>query len=1325
MKRIKRISAFLTLSALVLASGCTGDRNELHPDTEKQDNAIILSAGNFTRSDGSAAYYPFRLYAVESGTTEWEGVLIAGTAASVKYSDGVIATRQSWPLNQARLRFVGAMVAGDAGDDETAAPCTEAAVDAYGMMRLTSGQGFGHDYLLSNNLIAGESDANKEMLFRHVMTKLTVRLEMSDKIALETRVTGSIEAGKLEGAYPALAEESDLASGEGEDVYLINYDVTARPAGSQDETPEMVYYLLADGSSITKMTDVTVNGTDGDDIVFKNPLNQPAGMELLPGMSYNLTLGISQRGVTGAVINIGPWETEQLDGSGGMDVDAKRLVVLWDAAGADVTAVELIGTDNTRFSSNVTKDAEKPGVGYATGATNISMAIDGVYGYNGDVRVEMTSPKADRAVLWEFIPAVPGSCDTLKLKRVLVATPVQLLAIDGGSSGGVAKHHYQVRDIDMSGYSTWYPIGYKYPFTGSYVGGGFKISNLKFSAADQKAGLFAATNGGALISGVHIASGSLTFAQGYSGAICGRNEGDSIIRDCINEANITASESIVGGIAALNWNGTVENCINRGSITINATAAKTTFGGVVGWNYVGMVRNSYNYGKIGGLANKIGGVVGINAANNTVAGCINYGEIAGKSTYTAGVVADSPGFVEDCTNKGIVGSTGNYTGGVVALSNANVTGCSNIGAVSSTGTYTGGVVGLGYANVTGCCNSGKITGTRYVGGVIARMHTSGYISGCTNSGRVESSYYKDTGTADELRSYMGGIVGMLSTTAAMPPITGCSNSGTVVSEAITVGGIAGYSSQNIESCENTGNVTARGLTGGIAGGIYGSTSAAPKTTKNCINRGTVKAFGDRYQAGTFLFEESSYTGGIVGLSYFMDVADCRNYGRIDATDGAGGISGVSYGDISGCHNYSHVSGRRQVGGIAGEVNFQTGFAFEVKSCENSGKVTYTDDRSQKTGGICGETQGATITDCRNTGEIEGYVAVGGICGQAGLPPSAYAKERTSHINGCTNYAKVTAAGVDLVTTPAWGASGGIAGYNIGLIENCVNEAAATVLCKDHYAGGITGYNQGRVVSSINKAGVKSEKNYAGGITGFQTTPTFDHSGLFDTNLGVYMCGNAGSVTSDGNYVGGVVGWGAAPTIACYNRGSVTGADYVGGVYGFLTNDGFRLRDPYEAYVTACYNTGSVTSTGTYAGGIAGSQWTLAVSVVAWEPHFTIQACYNTGVVSGAATMGGITSRVYGSNVMQKYTFIKNNYWDNNPSLPDVALRANKFDIADNLPMSAANWPSDDAAVNWGVAAAGNIAAWDTAWMTGPDAASGRFWKSLGSYGGEYPKLWWE
>ena len=103
------------------------------------------------------------------------------------------------------------------------------------------------------------------------------------------------------------------------------------------------------------------------------------------------------------------------------------------------------------------------------------------------------------------------------------------------------------------------------------------------------------------------------------GGIVLYNHETGVIRNCVNKANISGSEqSILGGICAVN-EGTIENCINEGEITMYKAAGGldsnvSAIGGIVGTNGSWKIReakinNCKNYGKL-----SVGGGGGLQAA---------------------------------------------------------------------------------------------------------------------------------------------------------------------------------------------------------------------------------------------------------------------------------------------------------------------------------------------------------------------------------------------------------------------------------------------------------------------------------------------------------------------------------------------------------------------------------------------------------------------------------------------------------------------------------------------------------------------------------------
>ena len=150
-------------------------------------------------------------------------------------------------------------------------------------------------------------------------------------------------------------------------------------------------------------------------------------------------------------------------------------------------------------------------------------------------------------------------------------------------------------------------------------------------------------------------------------------------------------------------------------------------------------------------------------------------------------------------------------------------------------------------------------------------------------------------------------------------------------------------------------------------------------------------------------------------------------------------------------------------------------------------------------------------------------------------------------------------------------------------------------------------------------GVFNGDGYA--VRGIYINTQESYQGLFGNSGGGSIIANLGVAESyiyGDTYVGGVVGYNGAGyndveysggTVAnCYNTGSVTGKDHVGGVAGIN-----------EDTVTDCYNVGSINGN-KYVGGVVGGN--------SWDD--TVTDCCNTGIVTGKDYVGGVVGENNGT-----------------------------------------------------------------------------------------------
>ncbi len=120
---------------------------------------------------------------------------------------------------------------------------------------------------------------------------------------------------------------------------------------------------------------------------------------------------------------------------------------------------------------------------------------------------------------------------------------------------------------------------------------------------------------------------------------------------------------------------------------------------------------------------------------------------------------------------------------------------------------------------------------------------------------------------------------------------------------------------------------------------------------------------------------------------------------------------------------------------------------------------------------------------------------------------------------------------------------------------------------------------------------------------------------------VYSCYNTGTVVATGKYAGGIQGKIVSNSTYydytyCYNRGSITGTDYVGGITGHFSGK--------MAHMHNCYNTGRVIGQGSNVHMIAGWVDTMSTSNISdcyYDNSRGADDTYATGLNAGAFASG--------------------------------------------------------------------------------------------------------
>lgn len=312
------------------------------------------------------------------------------------------------------------------------------------------------------------------------------------------------------------------------------------------------------------------------------------------------------------------------------------------------------------------------------------------------------------APVWEEICAPQGEITLINSVQELVE-----IAADPGKWDGRYK---LAADIDLSGVE-FSPIGNaETPFSGSFDGNGFEISNLTVTADkdSQNIGMFGVILGARLknvtLKNVNITGGSVV--GGLAGIAKSEKNRISLISDCNISGSVMAvgtsyvKQSDVGGIAGVNdcsekdpsgttYASVIDGCtadvtvsadtgsadiseaghvggfvgLNKGVILNSASTGDVfggnTTGGFVGSNYGGKIRTSYATGNVTG-AYTTGGFAGSSGIGSLIENSYSTGDVTAadeNGAYFGGFAGSVGGRLKNCISAGVLTPGGSYNGG--------------------------------------------------------------------------------------------------------------------------------------------------------------------------------------------------------------------------------------------------------------------------------------------------------------------------------------------------------------------------------------------------------------------------------------------------------------------------------------------------------------------------------------------------------------------------------------------------------------------------------------------------------------------------------------
>jgi hypothetical protein len=238
----------------------------------------------------------------------------------------------------------------------------------------------------------------------------------------------------------------------------------------------------------------------------------------------------------------------------------------------------------------------------------------------------------------------------------LISTAEQLNSI-GYNPRLMDAHFRLINDIDLAGIEFFIIGSDLHPFSGTFDGGGHRISNFTYNfSGSGKIGLFSYVAGtdavvknlglidpnvnagtgyraGSLVGSLGIGLVTNCYADGGTisgqlnarGGLVGHNEG--VIAECHASTVVSGSGDHIGGLVGINFD-TVSNCYATGDVQGNDEV-----GGLVGMNYEAIF-NCYSTGAVSGTS-YVGGLVG-STFRGTVDACFWDVDTSGRGTSAGG-----------------------------------------------------------------------------------------------------------------------------------------------------------------------------------------------------------------------------------------------------------------------------------------------------------------------------------------------------------------------------------------------------------------------------------------------------------------------------------------------------------------------------------------------------------------------------------------------------------------------------------------------------------------------------------------------------------------
>lgn len=496
--------------------------------------------------------------------------------------------------------------------------------------------------------------------------------------------------------------------------------------------------------------------------------------------------------------------------------------------------------------------------------------------------------------------------------------------------------------------------------------------------------------------------------------------------------------SVQGLFRYLTKTACVQDLAVEGGVT--PQGSRQTVGGIAGSNAGTLLRCSFS-GTVEG-AGQVGGLAGLNTITGIVETCTAEGTVSG-SHLVGGVVGENQGVVRGCTNEAAVNTTEQQNqveisditletltdseaantvtdiGGIAGSSSGVLRDCENHAAVGyqKMGYNIGGIAGSQSGYLTGCTNTGAVQGRKDVGGIVGQLEPAARLEYSADTLQILQGQMSTLNTlanqaSDHTQSSLSSVSGQVSGLKAQAQNAREAISAmTDTPELPTADSLTLPELPAVDSLPEPGDLsdvellTPEDVSSSVQLPDADSLLAAQNQLTDSLQKIDQAAAGltasAQNSAATAQQDIQALTDQVNAIQATMDNAD--------QTPG-GSFSDVSDQDtdqdqsakLENCTNSGAVSGDWNTGGMAGTIapeseldtaesvdisgteslHFSGEMRAVILTCRNEGPAQADKENA---GGIAGWMTMGLVRDCANTGAVgaDASRGVGGIAGRAG------------------------------------------------------------------------------------------------------------------------------------------------------------------------------------------------------------------------------------------------------------------------------------------------------------------------------------------------------